>query len=458
MMNIRAMNVSVRKLLCLAALTCAFQDAAAIPFTAEFKPAPKLVREYFLTVKDAALGGEHSVLVLENGKLIAGFNRNHPIIGLTKAGSIEGDPGTYFHPFKHVLKMELTSWEITVVTADGKLQSWSGKPVLAEVMRSVKPSDVKFIRGGENAGLCALKSGRLLVWGWDFAGHLQFGAPSKPKRLTVEGDYSFFVIREDGMPVTFGKDFLSDGNMISPAFPLVSGKVKDARTFSGTTFVISDHLWAFGIQDEGLLDVPKGLKRVEQVAVGVSWAVARTADGKLWKWGERAQHFKVPVTESKCVSVTACNQWGVSLHEDGSVIEWGDLTPLNGVIKAQRPVLPKNIKAVEASWEHVLALSADGKVFAWGRNSAGECKVPADMTGAVAVAGGWNHSAALLGDGRLRVWGDHLPPAADTPALVSVAAGNNVTAGITKDGGVVVIDGKTGKAKRIPLFGVFDRP
>ena len=37
---------------------------------------------------------------------------------------------------------------------------------------------------------------------------------------------------------------------------------------------------------------------------------------------------------------------------------------------------------------HSLALLSDGSVIAWGRNSAGQCNVPAGLTGAIAIAAG----------------------------------------------------------------------
>ncbi len=154
-----------------------------------------------------------------------------------------------------------------------------------------------------------------------------------------------------------------------------------------------------------------------------------------------------------------CTGWnGVSVYVDGSVVDWVNWTQSNSPFFFRRPNLPVNIKAVAAGWNHVLALSADGKVFAWGYNNKGQCNVPADVTSAVAVAGAFEHSAAFLGDGKLRIWGEQVPPVSELPEFTSIDAWNDVTAGITKDGGVIVIDRKTGTAKKIPLFGVFDRP
>jgi alpha-tubulin suppressor-like RCC1 family protein len=55
---------------------------------------------------------------------------------------------------------------------------------------------------------------------------------------------------------------------------------------------------------------------------------------------------------------------------------------------------------------HIVALRADGRVFAWGQNNYGQLNVPADVTNAVRVGVGSTHSLALLDDGTVRFWGN----------------------------------------------------
>jgi alpha-tubulin suppressor-like RCC1 family protein len=72
--------------------------------------------------------------------------------------------------------------------------------------------------------------------------------------------------------------------------------------------------------------------------------------------------------------------------------------------------------AIAAGDAHALALTAEGKVFAWGEDRAGQTNVPADLGEVTAIYAGAEGSAALTADG-LRVWGrfdGEVPEAAHT--------------------------------------------
>lgn len=111
--------------------------------------------------------------------------------------------------------------------------------------------------------------------------------------------------------------------------------------------------------------------------------------------------------------------------KDGRVWTWGDNAygqlgqPDAGRALQPRPVAGvDNVVAVSASW-HTLALTADGQVYAWGRNTCGQLgngrfgleakeRVPAKVAGLadiVAVAAGWDHSLALTRTGDVYAWG-----------------------------------------------------
>jgi len=85
-----------------------------------------------------------------------------------------------------------------------------------------------------------------------------------------------------------------------------------------------------------------------------------------------------------------------------------------------------------------IAHGADRNVWAWGRNTNGECNVPLDVTNAVTIAGGGYFSVALRSDGTATAWGDNtfgqLNVSSDFTNVVAITCGNNFTVGLRNDG------------------------
>jgi alpha-tubulin suppressor-like RCC1 family protein len=125
-------------------------------------------------------------------------------------------------------------------------------------------------------------------------------------------------------------------------------------------------------------------------------------------------------------AVAASTLWSLALAADGSVWAWGDNRGGqlgNGTVSGAPNPVPRQIRglggvaAVAAGGHHGLALTADGRVWTWGRNDRGQLgsggvSAPrptpapvAGLTGVVAVAGGVMHSLAVRRDGSVWAWG-----------------------------------------------------
>jgi alpha-tubulin suppressor-like RCC1 family protein len=140
-------------------------------------------------------------------------------------------------------------------------------------------------------------------------------------------------------------------------------------------------------------------QRVVTVAAGVNHSVALARSGLVFCWGVNS-HGQLGTGD------------GANYNQPVVVADAG--TPMAG----------KPIVAISAGHQHTLALAADGQIFAWGDNAFGQLgngssesrfdkPVAVDRTGVlagkhiVAISAGDSHSLALSSDGKLYAWGDN---------------------------------------------------
>ena len=166
-------------------------------------------------------------------------------------------------------------------------------------------------------------------------------------------------------------------------------------------------------------------------------SIAIDRDGGLWAWGT-GYPDSAPLGDGAAaarpqpvrigdgfVDVSAQGaQHRVALHRDGTVWFWGDhfesWSTEVWMYRAPWTVAPPTVvgtklRAVAAGRRHAVALGEDGRVRAWGYNSAGQVGLdpgtavvgrPVRLLGRVtSVAAGAAHSLALRRDGTLLGWG-----------------------------------------------------
>lgn len=98
-------------------------------------------------------------------------------------------------------------------------------------------------------------------------------------------------------------------------------------------------------------------------------------------------------------------------------------------------------KRISVGFDHCLTIKSDGTVTAWGKNSRGQCNVPAGLKNVVAVSAGREHSLALKADGTVVAWGYNYYGQITIPAqaqgnVVAIAAGASVSMVLKADGTV----------------------
>ena len=205
-------------------------------------------------------------------------------------------------------------------------------------------------------------------------------------------------------------------------------------------------LWAWGENGSGQLGIGPGFFRVlnpTQVGTNTNWlsaaagsshTVAIQSDGSLWAWGNNC-----------------CGQLG-----DGTAVDAD--TP-------RRIGTETNWWRVFSGISHNVALKTDGSLWAWGDNGSGQLGIRSTIfrtntpvrvgtnTNWVSIACGYSYTMALTSDGRLWAWGENSEGAlgigtlrnTNAPTAVGtntdwafIAAGNHVTAALKLDGSLWV--------------------
>ena len=122
-----------------------------------------------------------------------------------------------------------------------------------------------------------------------------------------------------------------------------------------------------------------------------------------------------------------------TLTQGGTVVAWGD----NHNGQTRVPAGLSGVVAIAAGAEHTVALKQDGTVVAWGDNTFGQTKVPAGLSGVVAIAAGGFHTVALKQDGTVVAWGGNSDGQTKVPAglsgVVAIAAGGYHTVALRLD-------------------------
>lgn len=178
--------------------------------------------------------------------------------------------------------------------------------------------------------------------------------------------------------------------------------------------------------------VPRG-EKVTDAAVGDLFSAALTASGRLYRWGEAAgagdgltETGLGEAGRTRLRSLSCGYDFAAACGEDGCVYVWGRLPGTETL--GDEPLRAEGIgdaQAVVCGCRHIAVLHRDGTVSAWGNGGDGRlgtgrfgdesrpCRVVSPdgsglLSDVVSLAAGAGHTAAVTADGRLFVWGRNI--------------------------------------------------
>ena len=200
---------------------------------------------------------------------------------------------------------------------------------------------------------------------------------------------------------------------------------------------------AFGISSTATADTPGSV---------LAWGAGISNTGTFPEYGQSI----IPAVAQSGVSAIACGMCQTIILKEGKVYAWGENSSgeclgtdaVGGIISSSPTGAPVQIMgqvlagvtAIASGMSHTIALK-NGEVLAWGNDDWDQCVIPdAAKSGVTAIAGGHGHCVALK-DGSVLAWGENDDNQCDIPGVASfgvsaIASGYYHTIAL-KDGAVL---------------------
>lgn len=336
-------------------------------------------------------------------------------------------------------------------------------------------------------------------WGEQAGAAFQVNPLSSISAISTGGRHSI-ALKSNGSVWTWGSNYYGqlgigtsdvNGHPVPAPVPGLSNSSAVAAGYTHNLALKTDGtVWAWGNNAVGQLGDGttldryspvrvNGLAQVTAISAGYNYCIALRSDGTLWAWGANGQgqlgdgttqNRFLPVKVNNLTSVIAVSagfNHVIALKSNGTVWTWGsnrngqlgigiqDNTPhsiplqinsLNGIVF---------VEAGGGLYEkHMLAVTSDGQVWAWGSNGEGQLGdgtttnrtspvLVTNLTGIAKVSCGSNFSMALSSNGNVWNWGYLIgdvtpsPISASSPSeIVAIEGGDSHFLALRADGSV----------------------
>jgi len=254
----------------------------------------------------------------------------------------------------------------------GRIVSWGSQPIADEFK-----TDMKDISAGFLHSLALTTSGVVVAWGDNQFNQTIIPPTCKTNVAQISaGGFHNLALTKSGQVMAWGNN--NDGQSLIPWYMTKSYKSVSAGMFHSMALHKSGFVVCWGYSEFGQTYAPLGLVDAVAISAGGMHSVALRKNGTIVSWGDNS--FGQLDTPSR--------------HEDDSDDDSSDESEID------------DVTAISAGYFHTLALNEDGRVYAWGDNTYGQCNVPdAALEGVISIAAGQSHSMAIKADGTLITWG-----------------------------------------------------
>ncbi|MCL2377286.1 MAG: hypothetical protein FWC76_07830 [Defluviitaleaceae bacterium] len=275
------------------------------------------------------------------------------------------------------------------IRTDGSLWAW-GNNLFGQLGNGARTpqsepiwimDDVAYVSVGRSHTMAIKTDGTLWGWGRNNYGQLGDGTTEDsavPVRIIDDvtavsvGHYHTVAIRGDGNLWVWGDNNfgqLGDGTLDGSLLPIMSMEgVAHVSTGSGNPMVITNDgaLWGWGVNSTGQLGDGTAGSATNAINMNISHEPVRIMDGV--------------VAVNATVGLTAV------IREDGTLWMWGvntdgqvgnnraDIIHINAIMVASPnpTMIMEDIVAVSPGIGHTMAMTTDGRLWAWGRNNHGQ--------------------------------------------------------------------------------------
>jgi alpha-tubulin suppressor-like RCC1 family protein len=438
-------------------------------------------------------GKDHSLAVRADGRVVGwGYNYYGQATGVPPTGDYHGGQGLV-SVGKQVLTNAVAAaggWNYSLaLKADGRIVAW-GSGSSGETNVPPDLSDVMTIAAGGFHALAARSNGTVVAWGLNHLGQTNVPPGLSNVVAVTAGTSHSLALRSDGTVVAWGSNEYGQTNVPPDLSNVVAIATDDHSSLAlredGTFALWGSNGWLWN----GPIPVPAGLTNVVAVDGGDFHILALRADGTVAGWGATQGDYgqsRIPDALSNVIAIAAGDYHSLALRSDGTVAAWGNSNngqskvpdglknvvaitggrEFSAVLKSDgtvetwginigaKPANLTNIVAISAGESYFcLALTANGRVRAWGDSSYGQCGVPAGLTNVVAISAGSTHSLALRADGTVVVWGGNGSSWTVVPSglsnVVAIAAGSGVSVALKADGTATAWGGKDSGESNVP--------